>query len=72
MGTPPVDIVDRVRMFEATDRCDQCGSQAYAASYHGTSELLWCVHHYRDHADALAAKATLVIIDVTAIKNLTR
>lgn len=44
----------------ALDRCDRCGAQALvrAALPHG--ELLFCGHHARQHAEALARVAVVV------------
>ncbi len=41
--------------MNAVDRCDRCGAQAYVRVFlHGPQELLFCAHHYRQHAPALA------------------
>lgn len=38
----------------ASDRCDRCGAQAYfRVEMPGGSELLFCAHHGRAHADKL-------------------
>lgn len=40
--------------LSAADRCDRCGAQAYIrVSMPGGSELLFCAHHGREHADKL-------------------
>jgi len=46
--------------LNASHRCDRCGSRAYVATILRDSEkltaggeLLWCNHHWRQHADAL-------------------
>ena len=42
----------------ALDLCDRCGAQAYVASCSRTQgELLFCAHHSREHAQALAKVA---------------
>jgi hypothetical protein len=33
----------------AADRCDRCGAQAYVRAVLGTSELLFCGHHWHDN-----------------------
>jgi hypothetical protein len=38
----------------ALDLCDRCGAQAYVRVVLGTGELLFCAHHSRQHAEALA------------------
>ena len=41
-------------VLDASDRCDRCGAQAYVrAELVGGSELLFCAHHAREHADKL-------------------
>lgn len=43
------------RPLTAIDVCDRCGAQAYVrAVLPGSGELLFCAHHGRQHADALA------------------
>ncbi|GAB3418699.1 DUF7455 domain-containing protein [Flindersiella endophytica] len=45
--------------LSAADRCDRCGAQAYIrVSMPGGSELLFCAHHGREHADKLKQVAT--------------
>ena len=36
-------------MFDATERCDECGAQAWVESYIGTLPLLHCGHHFTKH-----------------------
>jgi hypothetical protein len=39
--------------------CDRCGAQAYVrVLLPGSRELLFCGHHNREHAEALAKVAT--------------
>lgn len=45
----------------AADRCDRCGAQAYVrVLLPSCRELLFCVHHNRQHASALAEIAVEV------------
>jgi hypothetical protein len=38
----------------AADRCDRCGAQAYVrVTMPGGSQLLFCAHHGKEHADKL-------------------
>jgi hypothetical protein len=40
------------------DLCDRCGAQAYVrVVLQGDAELLFCAHHNRQHAEALAKVA---------------
>jgi hypothetical protein len=49
----------------AMDLCDRCGAQAYVRVILPDSrELLFCAHHSRQHADALA-KVAVEIQDET-------
>jgi hypothetical protein len=49
----------------ALDLCDRCGAQAFVrVLLPGTGELLFCAHHGRQHADALA-KVAVEIQDET-------
>ena len=42
----------------ALDLCDRCGSQAYVrVLLPNSGELLFCAHHGRQHAEALAKVA---------------
>src|ERR1700756_1148634 len=50
----------------ASDLCDRCGAPAYVrVLLPGSGELLFCAHHNRKHADALA-KIAVEIQDETA------
>jgi hypothetical protein len=49
----------------AHDQCDRCGAPAYVrVILPGSSELLFCAHHNRQHAPALA-KIAVEIHDET-------
>ena len=51
--------------LDATDLCDRCGAQAYVrVVLHGSGQLLFCAHHNRQHAEALA-KIAVEIQDET-------
>jgi hypothetical protein len=44
-----------IKPLTALDFCDRCGAQAYVrVVLPGAGELLFCAHHSRQHADALA------------------
>jgi hypothetical protein len=50
----------------AADRCDRCGAQAYVrVTLPGGSQLLFCAHHSKEHADKLKQVA-LKIHDETS------
>ena len=47
-----------IKPLTALDLCDRCGAQAYVrVVLPGSGELLFCGHHNRQHADALARVA---------------
>ena len=55
-----------VARLTAMDRCDRCGAQAYVrVLLPSFLELLFCAHHNRQHATALAEMA-IDIQDETA------
>ena len=57
-------------------RCDSCGSRAYVhviietgvnhAGYQDSGELLWCVHHAKEHLPVMKARTNILhLIDET-------
>ena len=47
-----------IKPLTALDLCDRCGAQAYVrVVLPGAGELLFCAHHSRQHAEALARVA---------------
>ena len=53
------------RPLNAMDLCDRCGAQAYVrVVLPDSGELLFCAHHGRQHAEALA-KIAVEIQDET-------
>jgi len=49
------------------DVCDRCGARAYVrVLLAGSAELLFCAHHARQHAEALA-KVAVEIQDETEL-----
>jgi hypothetical protein len=44
----------------ALDRCDRCGAQAVVRATLEHGDLLFCGHHARKHAEALARVAVRV------------
>jgi hypothetical protein len=55
----------------AADVCDRCGARAYVrVLLPGSAELLFCAHHARQHAEALA-KVAVEIQDETNLLSQT-
>jgi hypothetical protein len=64
-GQTEMMTVPRGWLLNVTDRCDRCGAQAYVrVMLPGRLELLFCAHHNRQHASALA-KIAVEIQDET-------
>jgi hypothetical protein len=55
-------------VLTAGDRCDRCGAQAFVRAVLPAGELLFCGHHGRAHAAALA-RVALRVEDGTAAVN---
>jgi hypothetical protein len=54
-----------MKPLNANDLCDRCGAPAYVrVVLPGSAELLFCAHHNRQHAHALA-KVAIEIHDET-------
>ncbi|RZS87156.1 hypothetical protein EV189_2579 [Motilibacter rhizosphaerae] len=49
------------------DRCDKCGAQAFVRARLAGGELLFCGHHARTYAPALAAAGAVVRDDTHLI-----
>lgn len=57
--------------FNANDRCDGCGAQAYVlATHQDHSDLLFCAHHYRDSKDNLLDEGWSLVEDYEGISQL--
>ncbi|MGO4602524.1 DUF7455 domain-containing protein [Terrabacter sp. 2YAF2] len=59
-----------IRQLRITDRCDRCGSRAYAQTRSPEGlKLLWCGHHFKLHEPALIEKAHVVEADERELIN---
>ena len=59
--TAPSGALARTEPMNAQHRCDRCGAQAYVrVLLLSRQDLLFCAHHYRQHASALARVALAV------------
>lgn len=57
--------------FTAGDRCDRCGAQAYTLARHDEfGELLFCLHHRREHVNALLDEGWEIVDDYEAMSRL--
>jgi hypothetical protein len=59
------DVIDEVLVEDEVeltgkDRCDLCGSQAYAQVLFGESDLYFCGHHFTQAETKLRATATKI------------
>ena len=69
MTAPAPAPSDLTRLLTHDDRCDRCGAQAFVRAVLGSGELLFCGHHGRAHASALAAVALRVEDGTDAINT---
>lgn len=52
---------ETIRELVATDRCDRCTAAAtIAVQFNSGSELLFCGHHYNDHAEKLVFSGAVI------------
>jgi hypothetical protein len=59
-------VMAPTKPLNANDLCDRCGAQAYVrVVLPGSTELLFCGHHNRQHAHALS-KIAVEIQDETS------
>jgi len=58
LTTNEARTADIATELTAADRCDACGAQGYVRVTMPSGELIFCAHHGRKHADALASVAT--------------
>jgi hypothetical protein len=57
--------------LNANDLCDRCGAPAYVrVILPGSAELLFCAHHNRQHAHALAKVAVEIHDETSRLKDL--
>ena len=60
--TEPADSApEHSNVLIISDRCDQCGAQAYVGVLFGVGDLLFCAHHYKKYAAKLEAVSIKVI-----------
>lgn len=66
-----IDFDNPVIAFSALDRCDRCGAQAYSvAQKDGKADLLFCLHHRKEHFDALLDDEWTVTDDYEGMESL--
>ncbi len=49
--------------LHVADRCDRCGAQALVKVGLANGDLLFCGHHYIEHAPALTGTGAHVLVD---------
>lgn len=70
-----LDMDISVVEFNANDRCDRCGAQAYTETSLEVEggqiiSLLWCLHHSKENSDRLELEGWKVAHDDFAISRL--
>jgi hypothetical protein len=59
-----------VSSLTASDRCDRCGAQAYVrVTLLSGSELMFCVHHAREHESRLREVALTIYDESRRLDN---
>jgi hypothetical protein len=63
---------DTIPPLTHADRCDKCGARALVVTTiplteGGTSDLMWCQHHYRQHQELLLEIACAIKDDTTIL-----
>lgn len=58
-----------VSTLKVSDRCDQCGAQAYAWVLLESGELLFCAHHWTKYQEPLREKAIRIIDETYRLYN---
>lgn len=57
--------------FTAHDRCDRCGARAISMATHDEhTELLFCGHHRREHAQMLMDEGWTIVDDYEQMEQL--
>ena len=67
-----LDMDNPLLEFTAHDRCDRCGSQAYTLAKRDDmpTDLLFCLHHRKNHYEALLSDDWEIVDDYEAISRL--
>lgn len=65
-----IDTKNPIIEFSALDRCDRCGAQAYMSAKRDSLELLFCLHHGKQHNLALELDDWILAYDIVAIDRL--
>lgn len=66
-----IDTKNPVVEFNAQDRCDRCGAQAYTSASKDGLELLFCAHHTKRHGPVLEAEGWKLAFDTVGLASLT-
>ena len=53
------NVKDKVKLLNATDRCDSCGAQAYVWVNGVSGELMFCGHHYNKIMNNAQSKSSM-------------
>jgi len=52
---------DETNILVVSDRCDQCGAQAYVGVLLGNGDLMFCSHHFNKYKTGITAAAVKII-----------
>ncbi|MFC4058818.1 hypothetical protein ACFOWE_10965 [Planomonospora corallina] len=61
--TITAEMIPQTDPLKISDRCDQCGAQAFVrVIFRRNQDLLFCGHHYGRHESALTARHPYVAV----------
>lgn len=64
-----VSIENKSDTLNASDRCDQCGSQAFVWAEGTSGDLLFCRHHFLKHEENIRDWAFNIIDETWKIND---
>ena len=56
--------------FNANDRCDRCGSRAYALASKDGLELMFCAHHIHQYSLKLEDDGWYIVYDFVGLEEI--
>lgn len=68
-ASPETDVEHKTDILLVSDRCDQCGAQAYVGALFGHGDLMFCAHHFKKYKTNIELKAVKVIDERWKLDN---
>ena len=60
-SSPEPEAEHKTDILLISDRCDQCGAQAYVGVLFGHGDLMFCAHHFNKYQPKIEATAVKVV-----------